>query len=190
MYCFALSVVLIGYCAVNSMCCAHDFCATPVLCRPTCSSTTPCTATGSTVTSNSRTPRPFSSVRSRSPSSASGSPCYCFIQRSVTASFRDRLSFLFMLWPDVWAATILKEPGGDPVGWGWRWLCCGVHWCLHWQGEGCCSLEGIGAAWSSYGCYRMFVLRLFVMFMFSLVSECMHLGEFIYLQGWQIRWPT
>jgi len=95
----------------------------------------------------------------------------------VTASFRDRLSFLFMLWPDVWAATNLKEPGGDPVRWGWCWLCRGVHWCLHWQGEGCCSLEGIGAAWSSYGCYRMFVLRLFVMFMFSLVSECMHLGD-------------
>jgi len=86
MYCFALCIVLIGYCAVNSVCCAHDFCATPVLCRPTCSSTTPCTATGSTVTSASRTPRPFSSVRSRSLSSASGSPCYCFIQRWVKLS--------------------------------------------------------------------------------------------------------
>jgi hypothetical protein len=55
---------------------AHGSCALSllVLRRPTCSSTTPCTANGSTATSPSRTPRRFSSARSRSPSLASGAP--------------------------------------------------------------------------------------------------------------------
>lgn len=38
--------------------------------------------------------------------------------------------------------VFIKKPWGDPMGWGWCWLCCWVNWCLYWQGQSCCSLEG------------------------------------------------
>lgn len=51
--------------------------------------------------------------------------------------------------PSIWCVKMpfhfmLKKPRGDPMGWGWCWVCCWVNWCIHWQGQGCSSFEGIG----------------------------------------------
>ena len=62
--------------------------------------------------------------------------------------FATSVLFLYFLsiCCDWWLTVIelfLKEPRGDPVGRGWCWICCGIHWSLYWQGQGCCALEGI-----------------------------------------------
>lgn len=36
-----------------------------------------------------------------------------------------------------------QEPRRDPMGWDRCWLCCGIYWSVHWQGQGRCPLEGL-----------------------------------------------
>jgi hypothetical protein len=63
------------------------------------------------------------------------------------------------------------------MGWGWRWLCRGVHRCLHWQGQGCCASEGIISSSRSFVCFKMRML--FHLFGYHVLQDT----KYIYLGG-------